>query len=1540
VNKIRLIATAAWLILLASTGALATNNATFVSQSVPSIMAPGATYPVTVTMHNSGDTAWTAASLYRLGSQNPQDGSTWGMGRVELPNDVSPGQDVTIAFTVTAPANVGTYNFQWRMVQDGIEWFGDYTTNVAVKDGDNEATMASQNVPSVMAPGQVYPVSVTMQNTGNTTWTQGALYRLGAQDPQDNTTWGTNRVELPNAVAPGQSVTFNFNVTAPTTVGTYHFQWRMVQDTVAWFGDYSADVAVKDGDNEATFVSQTVPSAMIPGQSYAVSVTMLNAGNTTWKAANQYRLGSQNPQDNNTWGFGRVELPNDVAPGASVTFNFNVVAPTALGTYDFQWRMVEDNVEWFGDSSTDVAVRNGLNDSAFVSQTVPTSMTPGQSYPVTVTMKNTGNVVWKMGAGYRLGSQNPQDNGTWGLGRVELPNDVAPGAQVTFSFSVVAPSSMGTYNFQWRMVDELIEWFGAYSDNVSIQDGMNNAAFVSQTVPTQMTVGQSYPVSVTVKNTGTSTWTSANLYRLGSQNPQDNNTWGLGRVELPASVAPGATTTFNFNVVAPPAAGNYNFQWRMVEDSVQWFGSYSTNVVVAASQGSGPPAPSNVVTYSYDLAGNIIGIARKSTANVLAITSVSPGSGNVGTPVTIYGSGFNSIPANNTVAFNGVAATVTAAASGSIATTVPAGATTGRVTVATGGSNATSPTNFVVTVPGAPTIASFTPNNGLAGTLVQVAGTNFDPAAGATTVTLNGVSVSATVTSATGLSFTVPSSVGSGRIAITTSTGTGSSSADFLVAPPYSYGNAVLSELRITPDTGNTLFNMNSAGTTVLVLFDATAGGFYTMHFSNLQTSPTVAAVPYAVIGPDNTQISTGTLTISGVMSIHLPPATRTGTYAISLAPTNNATLSTRIRVQTDPAITPDGAAMTLTDDYPRQSSRFIFNATAGQRFGAEALGIVLVPTNSGSFGVSFNTPDGTELASQICNPGNCHVSYLMPTTGTYWVGVGAGPPLYATGSVQLSSAVTGTLTADAPQTVNLTRAGQDASYTFTANAGDSYGIDISSVSMTPANSGLTVTVLRPNGTPSTNFSANFGGFYDLGMLPATGTYTVVVVPDKGATGTFRITAKQGPLMQFTDSPVAFSTTGASESARFRFNATAGQGVSVAISGFSYTTGGGTANLQIYAPDGTAVGFTGSCGNSFGAICHASLKNTVAGTYSAVLQPPYGTMISGNALASAALTGTISAGTPLSLGSTRLGQGAVLTFSGTAGDNTSLKALGVAVTPSGQALTVNVWRPDGGFYNAMGPPNSNFMNIPSLPQTGTYTVVVDPSGSTTAWSGAFELDPGTLIAVDGPTVTLPTLSPGEPIRFRVNGTAGQRVDFGLSGLSYSAANNNGTGFNVYDPNNNNPYGMSCGTSSPGCDFEASSLVYTATYAVVFTPPPGVAITGGTFAISTPQAGTFNVGDPAQVIALSRPGQTARYTFSGTSGQTLRLNWTSASVQGGASVAVTVLNPSGGTVANGSFFDGGSGGVDLPALTATGTYTIVLDPSLAQSMSASVSLVTR
>ena len=116
----------------------------------------------------------------------------------------------------------------------------------------------------------------------------------------------------------------------------------------------------------------------------------------------------------------------------------------------------------------------------------------------------------------------------------------------------------------------------------------NGSEYVSQqNVPFTLELDEKVTVSVTFKNIGTSTWTKANGYFLGSQNPQDNNTWGLNRVPLSDSdnILSGEEKTFEFEITAPGIAGYYNFQWRMLQDGVEWFGQDTTNALIIVGGG-------------------------------------------------------------------------------------------------------------------------------------------------------------------------------------------------------------------------------------------------------------------------------------------------------------------------------------------------------------------------------------------------------------------------------------------------------------------------------------------------------------------------------------------------------------------------------------------------------------------------------------------------------------------------------------------------------------------------------------------------------------------------------------------------------------------------------------------------------------------------------------------------------------------------------------------------------------------------------------------
>jgi len=185
------------------------------------------------------------------------------------------------------------------------------------------------------------------------------------------------------------------------------------------------------------------------------------------------------------------------------------------------------------------------------------------------------------------------------------------------------------------------------------------------------------------------------------------------------------------------------------------------------------------------------------------ITDFSPALGAAGTTVTINGSGFVGVPV---VRFGGVASAATPVSLTSLVTLVPPGAASGFVTVTTTEGVGNSSTRFTVIV--APTLTSFTPANGAAGTVVLLTGTNLTSTS---SVRFNGVNASTTSPNAsvtTALRVTVPMGASTGRITVTNDAGTVTSASDFRVQP---------SLTGFTPGEG-------AAGTVVTITGNALAG--------------------------------------------------------------------------------------------------------------------------------------------------------------------------------------------------------------------------------------------------------------------------------------------------------------------------------------------------------------------------------------------------------------------------------------------------------------------------------------------------------------------------------------------------------------------------------------------------------------------------------------------------------------------------------------------------------------------------------------------
>jgi hypothetical protein len=117
--------------------------------------------------------------------------------------------------------------------------------------GISQSSIIQFWTPSQVAPGQSFQVALTVRNTGQNIWQSSGLnpsqpHRLVSWNPQGNSTWGVSSIELPvQQVLPGQDVTILINATAPSSLGTQSFAWRMLYQGVEAFGQTaSASITV------------------------------------------------------------------------------------------------------------------------------------------------------------------------------------------------------------------------------------------------------------------------------------------------------------------------------------------------------------------------------------------------------------------------------------------------------------------------------------------------------------------------------------------------------------------------------------------------------------------------------------------------------------------------------------------------------------------------------------------------------------------------------------------------------------------------------------------------------------------------------------------------------------------------------------------------------------------------------------------------------------------------------------------------------------------------------------------------------------------------------------------------------------------------------------------------------------------------------------------------------------------------------------------------------------------------------------------------
>ena len=484
--------------------------------TLPTAMAPGATYPATVTVTNSDQSSygiftwpdddpsnWNNTSQWAdpvhvsyHWFQNGQELSTG--NKVALPHNVGPGTSATINLPIIAPSTPGTYQLQIDTVEEPNMWFSGMktnTVNATITVGNTgpewNASYSPVSFPTnVAASSTTNNIQVTVQNTGSQTWEPNKTWM--AYYPQGQPGYGFGAVTVNQNVPPGRSYTFTLPFTAPSSLGQYNFTIDMAETQGGWWNNgfwfssqganYVNGSVMVLGTDGYSASPITAPVNVAPGSTATIPITVTNLGTHIWGQKISLRDGWYS---GSTWVKGSdsvLYVSGQVGQGQSYTFNYQISAPATPGQYTVLFDLHDDwdvtiagneYTGWFGgkpkagggtiqDMSIPINVETtyGVHYSPVAA---PTVMGAGSTAAIQVTAENTGDFTWPAGGNNPVHiSYHWLQNGNVVINdgnRATLPGDLAPGQNVTVNLSVTAPSSLGSYTLQIDTVQEGVTWF-------------------------------------------------------------------------------------------------------------------------------------------------------------------------------------------------------------------------------------------------------------------------------------------------------------------------------------------------------------------------------------------------------------------------------------------------------------------------------------------------------------------------------------------------------------------------------------------------------------------------------------------------------------------------------------------------------------------------------------------------------------------------------------------------------------------------------------------------------------------------------------------------------------------------------------------------------------------------------------------------------------------------------------------------------------------------------------------------------------------------
>jgi YD repeat-containing protein len=442
-------------------------------------------------------------------------------------------------------------------------------------------------------------------------------------------------------------------------------------------------------------------------------------------------------------------------------------------------------------------------------------------------------------------------------------------------------------------------------------------------------------------------------------------------------------------------------------------------------------------------------------------------------------------------------------------------------------------------------------------------------------------------------------------------------------------------------------------------------------------------------------------------------------------------------------------------------------------------------------------------------------------------------------------------------------------------------------------------------------------------ITSATAAHIITSVPSGASTGSITLTTPLGsftPSTQFT----VTATSGAPSISSFS-PGTATAGTSISIMGTNFNTNvtydyllfNTTSQYQASATS-TNISTTVPAAAASGLISVQTPNGKAVSSQD--LYVPFGTHVASDV----GYTNRTTLGSTVTLSIGTSNQIGLLLFDATAGQKLTLSLS----SGSFASCSLYVIAPDASqIASASCLSSTSYVNPVSLPTTGTYTIGIDPQGSTGSLTIILNnaSDVTGTITPGGSAVTVTTTVPAQDARLIFNGTANQRVS-----LLVSSVTNANEDVVLLNPNGSTAALMEVFTGYTSF-LDVQTLATTGTYTVWIhhISPSDGSQTLQLYNVPADVTGTITVAGTGIGVTTTVPGQNAVLTFSGTSGQHISVSVSSSTYAGSYSnpyysCSLTLQNPDGSTALT-NFCGQGAATIGSLTLGSTGTYTIVVNP---------------